>query len=148
MTIDVKIVRLAHAMDLPIPTRQTPHSAGFDVAAAVDQPVTLQPMQIALIPAGFAMEIPAGYEAQIRPRSGLSLKHGITCVNAVGTIDADFRGELRVPMINLGAAPFTIERGMRIAQMIISKLPEVRLVEAAMLTETSRGSGGFGHTGH
>lgn len=148
MSIDVKIVRLAHAMDLPIPTRQTPHSAGFDVAAAVDQPVTLQPMQIALIPAGFAMEIPAGYEAQIRPRSGLSLKHGITCVNAVGTIDADFRGELRVPMINLGAAPFTIERGMRIAQMIISKLPDVRLVEAAKLTETSRGSGGFGHTGH
>jgi dUTP pyrophosphatase len=148
MSIDVKIVRLAHAMDLPIPTRQTPHSAGFDVAAAVDQPVTLQPMQIALIPAGFAMEIPEGYEAQIRPRSGLSLKHGITCVNAVGTIDADFRGELRVPMINLGGAPFTIERGMRIAQMIISKLPEVRLVETTTLTETSRGAGGFGHTGH
>lgn len=148
MTIDVKIVRLPHALDLPMPARQTSHSAGFDVSAAVDKPVTLQPMQIALIPAGFAMEIPEGYEAQIRPRSGLSLKHGITCVNAVGTIDADFRGELRVPMINLGGVPFTIERGMRIAQMIISKLPDVRLVEATTLTETSRGSGGFGHTGH
>jgi dUTP pyrophosphatase len=148
MTIDVKIVRLARAADLPIPARQTPLSAGFDVAAAVESPVTLQPMQIALIPAGFSMEIPEGYEAQIRPRSGLSLKHGITCVNAVGTIDADFRGELRVPMINLGSAPFTIERGMRIAQMIIAKLPEVRLVEVNALSDTSRGSGGFGHTGH
>ena len=147
MTLEVKIVRLAHATDLPIPARQTLQSAGFDVSAAVNTPVTLEPMQIALTPTGFAMEIPEGYEAQIRPRSGLSLKHGITCVNAVGTIDADFRGELRVPMINLGSAPFTIERGMRIAQMIVSKLPDVRLVEATTLTETTRSAGGFGHTG-
>jgi dUTP pyrophosphatase len=126
----------------------TRHAAGFDLAAAVVEPVMLQPGDIRLIPCGFALAVPHGYEAQIRPRSGLALRHGITMVNTPGTIDSDYRGEVQVPLINLGRAAFAIERGMRIAQMIIAKLPEVQLVEVPDLDATDRGAGGFGHTGH
>lgn len=145
--ITVKIKRLSHGDGLPLPVRMTEQSAGFDLAAAVDAPVTLRPGEIHLVPCGFAMAIPPGYEAQVRPRSGLSRKHGIAPVNTPGTIDADYRGEICVPLINHGTEPFTIGRGMRIAQMIIAPVPPVRWVEVDELDETGRGEGGFGHTG-
>lgn len=144
----VKIKRFAHASGVPLPTRMTQHAAGFDLAAAVTDPLVLQPGDIKLIPCGFAMAVPHGYEAQVRPRSGLSSKHGVTMVNAPGTIDSDYRGEVHVPLINLGRAPFTIERGMRIAQMLILPVPRSEIVEVKELDETARGEGGFGHTGH
>lgn len=122
-------------------------AAGFDLPAAVIEPVVLQPGEIRLIPCGFAMAVPPGYEAQIRPRSGLASKFGITLINTPGTIDSDYRGEVHVPLINLGQAPFTVERGARIAQMVIAPVPAVTMVEVKELDETSRGSGGFGHTG-
>ncbi len=126
----------------------TEHAAGFDVAAAVPAKLTLKPGDIRLIPCGFAMAVPHGYEAQMRPRSGLASKHGITMINAPGTIDSDYRGEVHVPLINLGQKKFTVERGMRIAQMLILPVPNVRIVEVSNLDETKRGKGGFGHTGH
>jgi dUTP pyrophosphatase len=126
----------------------TEDSAGFDLPAAVAEPVTLNPGDIRLIPCGFALAIPKGYEGQVRPRSGLSSKHGITLVNTPGTIDSDYRGEVHVPLINLGKAPFTVDRNTRIAQLLILPIPPVRLIEVDDLDETSRGSGGFGHTGH
>lgn len=122
-------------------------AAGFDLPAAVIEPVVLQPGEIRLIPCGFAMAVPPGYEAQIRPRSGLASKFGITLINTPGTIDSDYRGEVHVPLINLGQAPFTVERGARIAQMVIAPVPAVTMAEVKELDETSRGSGGFGHTG-
>jgi dUTP pyrophosphatase len=125
----------------------TEHAAGFDLSAAITEPTVLQPGDIRLIPCGFAMAVPHGYEAQVRPRSGLSSKHGVTMVNAPGTIDSDYRGEVRVPLINLGRLPFTIERGMRIAQMLILPVPTSEIVEVEELDETARGGGGFGHTG-
>ena len=130
-----------------LPERMTEHAAGFDLSAAVTEPTVLQPGDIRLIPCGFAMAVPHGYEAQVRPRSGLSSKHGVTMVNAPGTIDSDYRGEVRVPLINLGRLPFTIERGMRIAQMLILPVPTSEIVEVEELDETARGGGGFGHTG-
>ena len=145
--IQVRIKRLANGQGVPLPQRMTEHSAGFDVSAAVAGPVTLQPGEIKVIPCGFAMAVPPGYEAQMRPRSGLSSRHGITLINTPGTIDADYRGEVMVPLINLGRAAFVIEQGMRIAQMLILPVPAVQLVEAETLDETVRGSGGFGHTG-
>lgn len=148
MAIEVRIKRLPNGVDVPIPTRMTEHAAGFDVSAAVTEPTVLQPGDIRLIPCGFAMAVPAGYEAQVRPRSGLSSKHGVTMVNAPGTIDSDYRGEVRVPLINLGRQPFTIERGMRIAQMLILPVPRAAMIEVDELDETPRGQGGFGHTGH
>jgi dUTP pyrophosphatase len=141
--IDVRIKRLSP--DVPMPARMTVHSAGFDLAAAAA--IVLQPGDIAVIPCGFAMALPDGYEAQVRPRSGLSSKHGVTVINAPGTIDADYRGEVCVPLVNLGRVPFTVERGMRIAQMVVAPVPPVRLVEVAELDDTARGGGGFGHTG-
>jgi dUTP pyrophosphatase len=132
---------------LPLPTFATEHAAGADLHAAVPGPTTLAPGEIALIPCGFAMAVPPGYEAQIRPRSGLSSKHGVTLVNTPGTVDADYRGEVRVPLINLGKAAFVVDRGMRVAQMVIAAVPKVEYVEVAELDETERGSGGFGHTG-
>lgn len=144
----VRIKRVGNHADLPLPQRMTPHAAGFDVAAAVRESTTLEPGEIRLIPCGFAMALPHGYEAQMRPRSGLSSKHGVTMINTPGTIDSDYRGEVHVPLINLGKKPFAIERGMRIAQMIIKKVPPVELVEVQELDDTSRGAGGFGHTGH
>lgn len=145
--IIVRIKRLGDNADIPLPERMTEHAAGFDVAAAVREPLVLQPREIRLVPCGFAMALPIGYEAQMRPRSGLSSKHGISLVNAPGTIDCDYRGEVRVPLINHGAQPFTIERGMRIAQMVIKKVPNVQLLEVEELDDTGRGQGGFGHTG-
>jgi dUTP pyrophosphatase len=126
----------------------TEHSAGFDLPAAVTQPTLLQPGQILLVPCGFAMAIPHGYEAQVRPRSGLASRFGVTLVNSPGTIDSDYRGEVKVPLINLGKEPFTIERGTRIAQMLIQRVPAVKIVEVDDLDATRRGKGGFGHTGH
>lgn len=145
--ITVRIQRVAGTADLPLPARMTEHSAGFDLSAAVAEPTVIGPGQIRLIPCGFCMALPPGYEAQVRPRSGLSSKHGITLVNTPGTIDSDYRGEVRAPLINLGREPFTVERGMRIAQMVIVPVPLVNLVEVDELDSTARGQGGFGHTG-
>jgi len=145
--IILQIKRLDHGRDVSLPTKMTQRAAGFDLFAAVTAAVVLQPGDIRLIPTGFAMAVPPGYEAQIRPRSGLSSKHGITLANCVGTIDADYRGEVQVPVINLGRAAFTVERGMRIAQMLVMPVPQVELAEVKDLDETARGSGGFGHTG-
>ena len=146
--ITVKIRRAPGADDLPLPTKMTAHAAGFDVCAGVAEPTQIAPGRIELIPCGFAMAVPHGYEAQLRPRSGLSVKHGITMVNSPGTIDSDYRGEVKVPLINLGRKTFTVERGMRIAQMLIAPVPKVKIVEVKNLDETKRGKGGFGHTGH
>ncbi|MDB5332751.1 MAG: deoxyuridine 5-triphosphate nucleotidohydrolase [Phycisphaerales bacterium] len=145
--ITVQIKRVAGSEGLPLPVKMTGQSAGFDLAAAVTEPAILQPGDIRVIPCGFAMALPPGYEAQVRPRSGLSSRHGVTLVNTPGTIDSDYRGEVRVPLINLGREPFTVERGMRIAQMVIVPVPEVILEEAEELDATERGDGGFGHTG-
>lgn len=145
--INVKIKRLENGRGVPLPVKMTEHAAGFDLHAAVDEPVKLAPGDIRLVPCGFAMALPPGYEAQVRPRSGLASRHGITMVNSPGTIDSDYRGEVQVPLINLGRAEFVVERGMRIAQMLVLPVPPVRLVEVKELDETSRGRGGFGHTG-
>jgi dUTP pyrophosphatase len=126
----------------------TEHSAGFDLSAAVETPLTLAPGDIRLVPCGFAMAIPPGYEAQVRPRSGLATRHGITLVNSPGTIDADYRGEVMVPLINHGPRPFVVERAMRIAQLLILPVPPVQILETDELDDTARGSGGFGHTGN
>jgi dUTP pyrophosphatase len=146
--VRVSIKRLSHGPDIPLPCKMTEHAAGFDLHAAVTEPVTLAPSAIQLIPCGFAMAVPPGYEAQIRPRSGLATKFGISMPNAPGTIDADYRGELMVPLINHGSSDFIVERGMRIAQMLVLPVPSVELVEVDTLDDTARGSGGFGHTGH
>jgi dUTP pyrophosphatase len=146
--ITVKVKRLAGGEGLPLPTRMTAQAAGFDVPAAVAEATALQPGEIRLIPCGFAIAIPRGYEAQVRPRSGLASKYGITMINSPGTIDSDYRGEVHVPLINLGRSAFTVERGMRIAQMVIQSVPAVKILEVNDLDETPRGKGGFGHTGH
>jgi len=145
--ITVKVKRVAGGDGLPLPTRMTAQSAGFDLPAAVAKATVLQPGEIRLIPCGFAIAIPKGYEAQVRPRSGLASKNGITMINSPGTIDSDYRGEVHVPLINLGRSAFTVERGMRIAQMLIHQLPAVKMVEVTKLDDTPRGKGGFGHTG-
>ncbi|MET3613470.1 dUTP pyrophosphatase [Rhizobium aquaticum] len=143
------LVRLPHADGLDLPAYETEGAAGMDLRAAVpeDRPLMLMPGKRALVPTGLVMEIPQGYEAQIRPRSGLALKHGITCLNTPGTIDSDYRGEVKVLLINLGEEEFLIERGMRIAQMVIAPVTQVRVVEVRQASETERGSGGFGSTG-
>jgi dUTP pyrophosphatase len=146
--ITVKVKRLAGGEGLPLPTRMTAQSAGFDIPAAVARATVLQPGEIRLIPCGFAIAIPTGFEAQVRPRSGLASKHGITMINSPGTIDSDYRGEVHVPLINLGRSAFTVERGMRIAQMLIQSVPVVKILEVTDLDDTPRGKGGFGHTGH
>ena len=146
--ITVKVKRLAGGEGLPLPTRMTAQSAGFDIPAAVAQATVLQPGEIRLIPCGFAIAIPTGFEAQVRPRSGLASKHGITMINSPGTIDSDYRGEVHVPLINLGRSAFTVQRGMRIAQMLIQSVPAVKMLEVTDLDDTPRGKGGFGHTGH
>jgi dUTP pyrophosphatase len=145
--ITVRIKRAPGAADLPLPVRMTAQSAGMDLPAAVTQPTTLAPGEIRLIPCGFHMALPPGYEAQVRPRSGLASRHGVTIVNSPGTIDADYRGEVQAAVINLGREPFTVERGMRIAQMVVTPVPAVSVVEVDELDETQRGQGGFGHTG-
>lgn len=143
----LEVVRLPHAADLALPAYQTAGSAGLDLPAAVDAPRALAPGERALIPTGFRVAIPPGYEGQVRPRSGLALKRGLTVANAPGTIDADFRGELGVILINLGDAPVEVERGMRIAQLVIAPCVQVAVHEVEALPETARGAGGFGHTG-
>ena len=145
--ITIKLKRLPGGEDLPLPALATSQAAGADLRAAVTAEVTIQPGEIRVIPCGFAMAIPPGYEAQVRPRSGLASQHGLTLVNTPGTIDADYRGEVKVPLINLGRERFTVERGMRIAQMVIAAVPRVEYAEVDELDETARGKGGFGHTG-
>ncbi|MFZ4121361.1 MAG: dUTP diphosphatase [Caulobacterales bacterium] len=143
----IRVRRLAHNQDLPLPAYETPLSAGQDLRAAVSEPVTLAPMQRTLVPTGLAIAIPPGFEVQVRPRSGLALKHGITCLNSPGTVDADYRGEIQVILINLGQEPFTINRGDRIAQMILAPVTQGQWEEVAELDATKRGTGGFGSTG-
>jgi len=143
----VQLKRLPGNEDIPLPRQMSEWAAGFDVHAAVAEPLVLQPGQRALVPTGFAMAMPRELEAQVRPRSGLALKHGITCLNTPGTIDADYRGEVKVLLINLGTEPFTISRGERIAQIVFQRLPQVTLAEVDELPDTARGEGGFGHTG-
>jgi len=133
--------------DLVLPGYATDQAAGMDVAAAVDRPVMVGPGERVLIGTGFAVALPDGYELQVRPRSGLAVRHGVTVVNAPGTIDADYRGEIKVALINLGRRPYTIERGDRIAQLVLAPVNRMDLVPVASLSETGRGSGGFGHTG-
>jgi len=133
--------------DLPLPTYQSDLASGMDVAAAVGAPLTLEPGDISLVPSGFAVALPPGYELQVRPRSGLAIRHGITVVNAPGTIDADYRGEVQIGLINLGRKPYTISRGDRIAQLVLAPVSHARLRVVAQLGRTDRGAGGFGHTG-
>ncbi len=147
MTVRVAVTRLPHGADLPLPSYATAHAAGMDLLAAVTAPVTLLPGARALIPTGIAIALPPGYEAQVRARSGLALRHGICMANGVGTIDADYRGEVGVILLNAGEAPFTIERGMRIAQMVIARHEVASWDERETLDDTARGSGGFGSTG-
>ena len=146
---EVQVQRLPHGMDLPLPTYQSLHAAGLDLLAAVpaDQPLTLAPGARALVPTGLAIALPAGHEGQVRPRSGLAAKHGVTVLNTPGTIDADYRGELQVILVNLGGESFAITRGMRIAQLVIAPVTHAQLREVASLEETPRGIGGFGSTG-
>ncbi|MCW5707100.1 dUTP diphosphatase [Shinella sp.] len=143
------LLRLPHGADIALPAYETGGAAGMDLRAAVaeDQPLTLPPGQRALVPTGFVFEIPAGYEGQVRPRSGLAFKNGITCLNTPGTIDSDYRGEVKVLLVNLGEEPFVIERGMRIAQMVIAPVTQVAVREVETAGETTRGAGGFGSTG-
>jgi len=146
-TVEVAIQRLAHGADLPLPAYETAASAGLDLLAAVAGDLILQPGERQLVPSGIAIALPSGYEAQIRPRSGLAAKHGITLLNAPGTIDADYRGEIKVILANLGAEIFTVTRGMRIAQMVVAPVSRVVWSAAEALDETARGAGGFGSTG-
>ncbi len=141
----LSILRLPHAADLPLPSYATAGSAGLDLRAAAA--LTLKPHQRALVPTGLAIALPHGFEAQVRPRSGLAVKHGVTVLNAPGTIDADYRGEIQVPLINHGDADFVIARGDRIAQMVIAPVTQVDLVEVAALDDTARGGNGFGSSG-
>ncbi|MFC3071682.1 dUTP diphosphatase [Shinella pollutisoli] len=143
------LIRLPHGDGIDLPAYETAGAAGMDLRAAVpaDQPLTLGPGQRALVPTGFVFEIPHGYEGQVRPRSGLAFKHGVTCLNAPGTIDSDYRGEVKVLLVNLGEEAFVIERGMRIAQLLIAPVVQAAVREAAAASETVRGAGGFGSTG-
>lgn len=149
MSVPVKIQRLAHGAGLPLPAYQSEEAAGLDLTAAVDEnaPVHLAPGAYAMIPTGLAIALPPGFEAQVRPRSGLAARHGVTVLNSPGTIDADYRGEIKVLLINHGNSAFEITRGARIAQMIIAPVTQADLQIVANLDDTSRGSGGFGSTG-
>ena len=143
----VPIIILPHAEGLELPAYETAGSAGMDLRAALSEPVSLAPGERRLIPTGLVFEIPRGFEAQIRPRSGLAFKNGITCLNTPGTIDSDYRGEVSVLLINLGEAPFSVERGMRIAQMVIAPVVQIALEKRELASATDRGTGGFGSTG-
>lgn len=149
MPVAIRLKRLPHSEGLPLPAYETDGSAGMDLRAAVaeDAPVTLQPGSRALIPTGLSIALPADHEAQVRPRSGLALKFGITCLNSPGTIDADYRGEVGVILANLGSEPFTVRRGDRIAQMVIAPVTRGAFEEVESLDDTARGAGGFGSTG-
>jgi len=146
--INVQIKILSHAVGLPLPQYQTVGSSGIDLIAACLESVVIQPGERVLVPTGITMALPEGFEAQIRPRSGLAIKYGITLLNTPGTIDADYRGEVQVIVINHGKEMFTVTRGMRIAQMVIAEVVKAKLEAVDNLDETHRGAGGFGHTGH
>ncbi len=146
MDVILKIKKLKNCTGMP--SYQTKGAAGMDLHAGIDSPIEIMPMERKLIPTGISIELPSGYEAQIRPRSGLSIKHGITLINCVGTIDEDYRGEICVGMINLSDKPYTISSGERIAQMVISPVVQAKVVEVETLCETQRGAGGFGSTGN
>ena len=148
--IEIDVCQLPHGEGLALPAYQTTHAAGLDLLAAVpaDAPLVLAPGKHSMVPTGLTIALPEGYEAQVRPRSGLAAKHGVTVLNAPGTVDADYRGEVGVLLINHGQAPFTIRRGERIAQMVIAPVARAELVVATALPESGRGSGGFGSTGH
>jgi dUTP pyrophosphatase len=145
--VTVLLQRLAHGADLPLPAYETDGAAGLDLRAAIDGTVVLAPGERALVPTGLAIELPVGFEGQVRPRSGLAVRHGVTVLNAPGTVDSDYRGEVKVPLINHGREPFAIARGDRIAQLVVAPVARVLLAEAAALTPTERGAGGFGSTG-
>ena len=149
MSLPLRILRLPHAQDLPLPRYETEGAAGLDLVAAVaaDIPLMLAPGARALVPCGIVIELPAGHEGQVRPRSGLALKHGVTVLNAPGTIDEDYRGEVSVLLVNLGSEPFEIRRGLRIAQLVVASVTRVLPQEAFELTPTRRGAGGYGSTG-
>jgi dUTP diphosphatase len=145
--ITIAVHRLAHGAGLPLPDYATPGSAGMDLMAAVEAPMALAPGGRALVPTGIALALPPGYEAQVRPRSGLALKHGVTILNSPGTIDSDYRGEVQVILVNHGAAPFSVERGTRIAQLVVAPVARVAWGERRELDRTDRETGGFGSTG-
>lgn len=145
--VKVPVLKLAHCRELDLPEYVTEGASGVDLPAAIEEPLILEPGGIRLIPTGLSVAIPPGFEIQIRPRSGLAIKHGITVVNAPGTIDSDYRGEIKIGLINLSRKEFTIERGMRIAQAILARTFRIRWMECDRLPESSRGEGGFGHTG-
>lgn len=146
--LTVRVFQQPGCEDIPLPAYETPHAAGMDLRAAVSEPVTIPPGGRATIPTGLHVELPPGTEAQVRPRSGLAVRNGITMLNSPGTIDADYRGEIRIIVINHGQEPFTIRRGDRIAQMIVAPVLHVQWQPAASLEDTPRGHGGFGHTGN
>lgn len=148
MTVPVRVRRLPHNVDMPLPAYATAGAAGMDLLAAVAASVTIEPGKRALIPTGLAIALPPGYELQIRPRSGLALRHGIVLPNSPGTIDEDYRGEIQVIVLNAGDAPFTVERGTRIAQAVLAPVTRARWLEVESLDATSRNEGGFGSTGH
>lgn len=145
--VQLPVEIMPHAAELPLPAYMTAGAAGMDLYAAVMEDVILEPGTVRLIPTGLKVAVPGGYELQIRPRSGLAARHGIGLLNSPGTVDSDYRGEIKVILINLGTAPFTVRRGDRIAQMVLCPIPRIELVMTATLPETSRGEGGFGHTG-
>lgn len=147
LTVEFKRLYPERDQDIQLPRYMTPHAAGMDICAAVTDTLVIETGDIALIPTGFAMALPKGFEAQIRPRSGLAVKHGITVINAPGTIDCDYRGEVKVGLVNLGKAAYTIKRGERIAQMIIGQVYQAQVQEVEVLDMTERNSGGFGSTG-
>jgi dUTP pyrophosphatase len=147
MQVLIKRLHPKLGQSIAMPTRMSNAAAGFDVAAALDEPLVLEPMARALVPCGFAVAIPEGYEIQVRPRSGLAFKHGVTVLNAPGTIDADYRGEVKVLLVNLGGVPFTIHPGERIAQLVLAQVAQASLEVVMQLDETVRGAGGFGSTG-
>jgi dUTP pyrophosphatase len=149
MDVEVRIMRLPHAADLPLPAYQSRHAAGLDLAAAVSQdaPITIAPGKWAAIPSGFAIALPPGTEGQVRPRSGLAARHGITVLNAPGTIDADYRGEIQILLVNFGPESFLVTRGLRIAQLIITPILNAQVIETKNLDKTTRGEAGFGSTG-
>jgi dUTP pyrophosphatase len=147
LTLDVQLKRLPSAADLPLPAYQTAGAAGMDLLAAITSECRLEPGAIEMIPTGLTIAIPPGWEAQVRPRSGLAVKHGVTLINSPATIDSDYRGEILIPLINHGRSPFIVERGMRIAQMVFAPVATVSWTEVATLPATARGESGFGHTG-
>jgi dUTP pyrophosphatase len=145
--VTIRLLRLDHGLDLPAPAAASAHSAGADLRAAVAAPVTLEPGHRLLVPTGIALEIPSGWEGQVRPRSGLAAEHGVTVLNAPGTIDADYRGEVGVLLVNLGPRPFVVRRGDRIAQIVFAPVAVVELEEVPRLSDSARGAAGFGSTG-